>query len=852
MFAALAQIIFRDWQIHRLRLALTVLGIALGVAVFFAIQTTNQGLVDSLNGTIEKLAGRSTLQITAGEAGFSMDAIKAVRRTPGVALAEPVTETLAKTDLGGGTRIMVMGLDTASDLRLYSDSVDQSDVMIRDPVAFQKNPDSVAVTRTFAERYGLKDGDKINVMSSAGATQLTIRGQFDSSGFGSVYGGNVAIMDLYAAQDAFGRGRKVDRIDLFNSPDTPVQFLQNDLKTQLGPGYAVDRPDLRGQSLENSVTTVHAGFAIMSVLALTIAMFLIYNSFSISVTQRLGEIAILRSVGVERRNIQLMFLVESAVLGIVGSVIGVSTGYAMAKAAMSTLITVTATIYGFVASPTKLAFDTTFAAEALVLGIVSSLIAVWIPARSASHVDPAEALRNIPKQDIRRSVLPYAVAGFILCLAGMGLTIFTPASIGNLLQTSYSLAIQLGMLFLLPLIIRIAAHALRPLLNRIFGVEGMIAVDNMARSPKRTVATVGAIVIGLTFALSTASLVMSQKAALNRSIDKAIAADILVTSSEQLHSRTYHFSEATAEKIAGIPEAARSDTIRVTATTYDGVEVAILAHEMAAYLDISPNALDIGDVRTARELTAAGKGILISNNMGLRWNLHLGDVVTLNSPKGELRLPVVGMLDYYRSENGTIFIDRSLYKQYWDDSDVDYVFLDLKPGSNNQAVREEIESVVGAGQQAFIYTHDEYKAFVTRLIDQFFLMMYIQMVVAVLVAAIGLSNTMLISVSERRRELGIFRAIGGVRKQVVKMVLLEAACIAICGFAAGAITGVMNSYFIVNNAAKAVTGFNLQLHLPYSLIVAAIPTVIILALVSAWVPARRASRLQITGAIGYE
>jgi len=190
---------------------------------------------------------------------------------------------------------------------------------------------------------------------------------------------------------------------------------------------------------------------------------------------------------------------------------------------------------------------------------------------------------------------------------------------------------------------------------------------------------------------------------------------------------------------------------------------------MRAYFDISPDLLDIGDPKTARETTARGEGILISNNLALRRGIKIGDKLTLRAPRGELELPVVGMLDYYRSENGTIFLDRELYKRFWDDTDVDYVFLDLKPGIDRTAFKEKVQTAIAGTQRAFIYTHEEYKSWVTQLIDQFFMMMYMQMVVAVLVAAIGLVNTMLISVAERRRELGIFRAIGGVRRGVVKV-----------------------------------------------------------------------------------
>ena len=300
MISALAMIVLRDWVSHKLRLGLTTAGIALGVAAFFAIQTTNDALVGSLNGTIEKLAGKATLQAAAGNAGFSFDAVKTVRSTPGVKIAEPVTETLAATTLGG-TRLLILGLDTASDLQIYNSAADRSGLVIKNPLVFSSRKDSVAITTKLAERFGLKDGDKITVETSSGPAVLTVRGLFAASGIGDVYDGNVAVMDIYSAQETFGRGSRIDRIDISTDDGADVDAVQTELAARLGPGIDVVRPDLRGKSLENSVTTMHAGFTILSIVALMIGVFIIFNSFTISVNQRWKEIAIMRSIGVERR-----------------------------------------------------------------------------------------------------------------------------------------------------------------------------------------------------------------------------------------------------------------------------------------------------------------------------------------------------------------------------------------------------------------------------------------------------------------------------------------------------------------------------------------------------------------------
>ena len=155
---ALTLVTVRQWALHRLRLALTLMGIALGVAVFFAVRTANTTLVNSLATTVEKLAGRATLQVSAGEASIPQEMLTSVRQTSGVLLAEPVIEKVIQTALPDATSLLVMGMDTGSDLKLYEGEFDEAGLEISNPLAFTERPDSIAVSRPFADRYGLKEG----------------------------------------------------------------------------------------------------------------------------------------------------------------------------------------------------------------------------------------------------------------------------------------------------------------------------------------------------------------------------------------------------------------------------------------------------------------------------------------------------------------------------------------------------------------------------------------------------------------------------------------------------------------------------------------------------------------------
>ena len=851
MFSALAFISLRQWQQHKLRLILTLLGIALGVAVFFAVITSNTTLISSLQTTVEKLAGKATLQITAGETGFSEEYLEITKDTPGVKIAEPIVEVIAKTSTD--ENLLVLGIDTASGLELHSGIVASQNISISNPLRFVNRTDSIAISRSFAERKNLKEGDSLELFTNKGKKKFIVRGFFSPKGAGEIFGGNVAVLDIYNAQEVFERGNMFDRIDIMTNKAHSVNAVKKSLQAKLPDGVNVMRPINRGQKLEKAISSVRMGMSITSFTALTIGIFIIFNSFYISVNQRRKEIGILRALGVERKQAQMMFLNEAVLFGFVGSILGVGLGYALSIGATKVITAISASNYGLVTTTQIPELKIEYVIASIIIGIIASLIAAWIPSRIASKLSPISALRHVETFRKESEIgLLRIILGIGLVFLGIGLIWLANPAVGFFIQLTYWGFILLGMVILLPKFVSIGALILRPLMNRIFGVEGLIAVDTMARSPKRTSATVGALMIGLAFVFGSGALISSQKAALLRTLDRAVNVDYFVTTSEQIRSRVYHFSEETASRVAKIDGIKQAESLRVTSIDFRGDEIALLAHDMEGWITRAPNVLNKGNAVKVKEKMAGGKGFFVSENFALRFGFKMGDTVTLKSPSGNVSRKILGVLEYYQSENGSIFLDRQLYKKFWNDSSLDYILITLKPNIDRAGFKPLIEKAIAGEQKAFIYSQMEYQNWVMRLIDQFFTMNYLQMIIAIFVAGLGLINTMIISVSERKREIGIIRAIGGLRSQIRKMILLESVCIAIIGVFVGIIAGILNAYNTINVSVVVITGFSLPFRFPYVLVAISLPIVIIASLLSAWLPAKLASRLEIAEAIEYE
>jgi putative ABC transport system permease protein len=197
-------------------------------------------------------------------------------------------------------------------------------------------------------------------------------------------------------------------------------------------------------------------------------------------------------------------------------------------------------------------------------------------------------------------------------------------------------------------------------------------------------------------------------------------------------------------------------------------------------------------------------------------------------------------------------MDRALYKQFWKDENVDFIDIMLKPGVDPVLVKQQIERLTVNQEQAFVYTNSEFRGWVFGLVHQFFLMNNIQLIVAILVATLGIVNTLIISVSERRREIGIIRAVGGLRSQIRKMVLLEAVAISIVGVLTGAVAALFTTYFMVHTVGMALAGYNIPFFYPWTMILMTLPIVMVISLLAGWWPASRAACVRVIEAIGYE
>src|SRR5712692_7525575 len=632
-----------SWQYirkHGLRSVLTLAGIVLGVAVFVGMHTANKSVLYSFQRTVDCIAGAAQLQISAGEGGFEEEVLERVQSLAEVRVAAPVIEAVVDTRLAGQGSLFILGVDMTGDrsLRDYDfESADES--VIEDPLIFLAQPDSLIVTHEFAARNGLSMNSRLPMRTMEGDKQFAIRGIMRSGGLSSVYGGNLAVMDIYAAQRVFGRGRRFDRIDVAVKEGFTVEQCQLAIERLLGPGFQVGPPSARGEQFESMSRAYSLSVNISSLFALFIGMFIIYNSFAIAVAQRRAEIGILRALGATGGQIRGLFLGESAVAGLLGAGAGVALGILLARVLVGYIGGLLEDVYGVAQRAEEISADPRIIAFALAMGVITSIFAAWIPARNAARVDPVQALQKGKYQVLsagenraRRIMAGLLALVSVLCL------LFGHSRL--LFYTGYALTV-LTALLLTPTLALWLARALRPVLQRLRPVEGALAADSLLQAPRRTSATVAALMLSLAIVIGFAGIGRASYDSILDWMTTALNPDLFVSPSENLTRRSFHFPAEMEPQLARIDGIARVQAVRGGRVVFRGTPVMLVAVDVASVAETASRPPVAGDRHEMYQLTAAGKGVIVSDNFANLQHLRLGDALDLPTPGGLLRLPIV-------------------------------------------------------------------------------------------------------------------------------------------------------------------------------------------------------------------
>jgi putative ABC transport system permease protein len=416
---------------------------------------------------------------------------------------------------------------------------------------------------------------------------------------------------------------------------------------------------------------------------------------------------------------------------------------------------------------------------------------------------------------------------------------------------SYLLAIVVALL-LTPALSLGLARLLRPILGQLRPVEGLLAADSLSHSPRRTSAVVAALMLSLALVVSFGGIARASYGSILGWVQTELDPDLWVMASRDIGIRTIRFPPTMAPELRSIAGIERVQMLREDRVVFRRTPVMVLAVELTGMVEKMRLAPIEGDLRSMLREVEAGRGLLISENLAQLQQLSRGEIMDLPAPGGTIRLPIVGIIVDYSDQLGTILMDRALFQRYWNDDSVNFFRVYLEPGAKVDDVRGRILERYAGKRQVFVLNNDELRSYILRITNQWLGLTYIQVAIAVIVAIFGIVNTLTVSITDRRRELGILRAVGGLHRQIKQTIRIEALSIGFIGIVLGLGLGAINLFYTLEIVRRDLIGMRLDYAYPVTVMLVVVPVMLAAAFVAALWPAQSAVRGSLVQALEYE
>ncbi len=703
-----------------------------------------------------------------------------------------------------------------------------------------RGPDEVVLDARTAEKADYHIGERIHVVTSSTQALLKPRlvGVADFTHGGSLNGATLSIFDTRTAQRLFLEGRDA-YTDLWVTADAGVSQseLRDRVAARLPPADEAvtgdKAADEAASELIKAVSFLTTFLLIFAGIALVVGAFLIVNTFSILVAQRSRELALLRALGASKRQVTWSVLLEAFVLGVLGSTLGLGLGVVLAMGIRSFF-----SRFGLDLSGQSLIFEPRTVLAAYGVGVVVTMAAAWLPARRTTRIAPVQALRDdvaMPESSLRRRLL----LGVVLIVAGaaaLGAGLFADVPHTGWFVGAGVLGVLLGVSSASPVISRPLLLLARAAYARLFGSVGNLAGQNSLRNPRRTTATASALMIGLTLACTMAIVGDSAKASVDRSIEKNFVGDFVV-------SNVFGgpFSPSIAGRMARVDGVTQVIRERYAFATRDGDRQPIGATDPKGLAGLNLTMVD-------GERSALVDGtVLVADSWASDQDLGVGDEVTFSMPTGTRSYPIGGTY----ADNPLVWFPVLTTLPTLRDAGFPAAdnALVIMADHGSPGVQRRLEAVVKDLPVVTVKNEAEFAEEQRGPIDQLVLMIFALLGLALVIAVLGIVNTLALSVIERTREVGLLRAIGLSRVQLRRMITLESIVIAVLGALLGVALGI--GFGIALMYAVRDQGLEV-IRIPWDQLGVFLGLSLVIGVLAAVFPARRAARLDVLRAIATE
>jgi putative ABC transport system permease protein len=835
---------------HRWQSVLMVLGIALGVAVMVAIDLANASASRAFTLSTESITGKATYQVTGSALGLDEKVYTTLHRNVGDIPMAPVISEYGESPQLGGNPLQLLGIDPFAD-GAFRPYLGASSGLSQDALtAFLTRPGAVLLEHDLASRYGLGLGSSFELDIDGHPRQVFVAGLLEASDDlqKRTLDGTI-LADISTAQELTARVGRIDWIDLLipegNSAD--VQRIQSLLPV----GVRVETVAARQGAVAQMTSAFQLNLTMLSLLALIVGLFLIYNTMTFSVVQRRSLFGTLRCLGVTRTEVFGLVISEALIVGILGSGLGIGLGVLMGR---NTVGMVTQTINDLYFTTTVNATGIPLASliKGAVAGILATVLTAGFPAWEAASVPPQAALsRSGLETKTRRLVVVMAAGG--AGTIGLGLAAFSIPQANLLVGFGGTAAVVVGFAMLAALAMVAILRGIGPLMERAFGLLGRMAPRNLVASLSRTAVAVAALMVAVAVTVGVTLMIDSFRYTVTIWLAQTLQGDVYVTAPSFTQTgSTTGIDPAAVKAIQGWPGVQRADLLRTVMVETPQGQVQLSATDNPR---IGVERLFMWSADPPEQVWQAMQqgSVLISEPLARRYGLLAkGSHLTLYTPAGPRVFPVEGVYYDYASSEGALFMAMDVYRPAWQDAGVTAIGLRLKPGIDADSITRQLQDSLAVDQHLLIRPNQVLRNEVMSVFDRTFAITAALRILATVVAFIGVLNTLLLLQLEKQREVGILRALGLSGGQLWRLTMLETGLMGLAAGLLAAPTGYALALILVYIINQRSFGWTLQLSIQPEAFVQALVVAVAAALLAGIYPASRMSRQPAAEAIRYE
>ena len=828
---------------------LLILGVAIGVAMVVSIDVANLSAGRAFELSTEAVAGKTTHRIFGPSTGIDESLYTQIKTELGYRLAAPVVEDFVLSDQLGDRPLRLIGVDLIAEppFRNYFGDLDGETTTKLTTLLFE--PNSVILSEGLAHEYGLVPGDLINIRSGTENVAMRLAGVF-SSGRDAQGLSDFLLTDIATAQETVGTPGKISYIDLIDDEEGGLAQVAGILPA----GVQVQPAESRNNALRQMSSAFELNLSALSLLAMVVGMFLIYNVVAFSVVQRRELFGILRCLGVTGNQLSNLILFEAIIMGLLGAVLGLGIGWLLGREMVS-LVSRTINDFYFVVNVTNIHLSAWLLIKGLIIGIGAALIGSIMPAWEAKRSTPISGLHRSTLEEKTGQAAGRLVIVFILLLIlGSTLLFFEGA---NLIFSFAGLFIVLiSFAFLVPGLMQQLMSFSTPLFQRLFGAVGRMAPRDIVRSLSRTAVAVAALMIAVSVIIGVAIMIGSFRRTVDQWLSDTLQADIFLSPPTLTSNRV----------VGDLPREIVED-----ARSWPGVDWSvsawnadIMAPAIGRQIEVIAVDGDISDGKRRYAWIAGtpmdvwqkleqGLGVLVSEPLII--HEHLGippDPIQLLTDSGIVQFPILGVFFDYSSDQGAILMNQNLYKRWWSEQEVNTLGLFVEPDQDVEEITRSLQLHFSGREDVIIQTNRTVRSNALEIFDRTFAITAALQLLVIIVAFIGVLSALMSIQLERTRELGILRAAGMTIAQMWRLILLETG---LMGGTAGLLAmpvGSILAWILIYIINRRSFGWTLDMNLDPIYYLQALAVAILAALLAGVLPAIRAGRLSVASAIREE